>query len=852
MKALALYVDKWYIVGALCIDGMPRPITLPNKEDRLWLYFKEDLVNDKGDYSKDYASNFCNNELHYFGDIFAHINDSTATFTKFKNQQPLKDIFKSSGMFQHLKEAIGLGDNIPTFVSFAKEIELAARYTFLIEMERAGFMIREKVVRIEHLALEHATRIKGIAQEGYYLVLNACNENLYYSLYKKSDLIVRTAECEQPLAGRGVDLRARCLIEYVVDRINQTERLLKDKAELEREYLRCGLEVETWLAKLASAPLHMPVQITGVTLARDPYKDYHVGVLRRDIDERTKSTTADLVNVVTQFVRQAGVSHEQVAGIIFIGNTFTNRQFEEHFLKSYRLDASQLVCYADSDLPELVSIYRHIDCSQFSDVSKQFSTDAQADLQRIKNAEEQQAAEEKARIALEQQQEETRAKRELADKISEAMERGFDAETQRDYERMAEYFKIARDLGADNEVAAHKYEEALRLKAEKTAKDKHFLTTINQAKEARSHQNWEVVLQKAEEALGANPQSNEARMLKDEATRSIAQAKELIRCEDRFDTFMAQRLFDEAQEELRKAKLLVDDPKALKPRYEQLFAARKQVGEQIAELVAQAEQAVQEREFDEAIGCYNQLIGLDPKNNAQWNAQISATMTLKAQAAEGAKKVRALVAEIDDAHLREDWTQLAERCKKLLAIDPEEGAKMKGKLRLAEDKLEMIALRNKTEGAITEIKTLVAEASFANAWQLFRDLKREVEQSELRQELKREIEDLSRLIFDREQEAHAAKEVKNAQRVERGETVALGSGRSKASSASKSTNRPMRDDDFFDKAPSSRQKPESARTAGKASRAKPKPTGASDSFFDSPNSGIKGTSRGVSNDDFDF
>ena len=46
MKVLTLYIDKWYIIGAVCIDGVPRPITPPNGDDRFWLYFYEDRVND--------------------------------------------------------------------------------------------------------------------------------------------------------------------------------------------------------------------------------------------------------------------------------------------------------------------------------------------------------------------------------------------------------------------------------------------------------------------------------------------------------------------------------------------------------------------------------------------------------------------------------------------------------------------------------------------------------------------------------------------------------------------------------------------------------------------------------------
>lgn len=47
MKELTLYIDKWYIIGAVCTDGVPRLVIPDNKEDRYWLYFYEDTTNNE-------------------------------------------------------------------------------------------------------------------------------------------------------------------------------------------------------------------------------------------------------------------------------------------------------------------------------------------------------------------------------------------------------------------------------------------------------------------------------------------------------------------------------------------------------------------------------------------------------------------------------------------------------------------------------------------------------------------------------------------------------------------------------------------------------------------------------------
>ena len=70
MKSLALYIDKWYIVGAVNTDGITRLVNLPNREDRIWLYFYEDVANDEISYGKGFQSKFRNNEPHYYGDVF--------------------------------------------------------------------------------------------------------------------------------------------------------------------------------------------------------------------------------------------------------------------------------------------------------------------------------------------------------------------------------------------------------------------------------------------------------------------------------------------------------------------------------------------------------------------------------------------------------------------------------------------------------------------------------------------------------------------------------------------------------------------------------------------------------------
>lgn len=132
MKALTLYIDKWYIIGAVCIDGVPRLITPSNGEQRFWLYFYEDVANERIVYGEDYKQHYHNNDNHYYGDIFNLISDSTAFFMRFGMKQEMYKIFKASGILDKLKEAVGEGSgDIETYISFSKDISDAARLVFL-------------------------------------------------------------------------------------------------------------------------------------------------------------------------------------------------------------------------------------------------------------------------------------------------------------------------------------------------------------------------------------------------------------------------------------------------------------------------------------------------------------------------------------------------------------------------------------------------------------------------------------------------------------------------------------------------------------------------------------------------
>ncbi len=858
MKSLALYIDKWYIVGAVNTDGITRLVNLPNREDRIWLYFYEDVANDEISYGKGFQSKFRNNEPHYYGDVFSLITQSSAKYTMFKLSQPMKGIFKSSKIFDDLRKDMDEDGDITTYISFSKDISLASRLLFIEELKEERFVVQESVARICHLALEYAAKKSNYTEDGYYLVLNACNENLHYALYQKADDLFNR-EKEDVLEGLGTDVRSRALIEHVVDNINEREYLLKTKEERESEYLRMNQFVDDWLVKLASARSYIPVELTNVTLSRDPFKNYPVQVKKSKIDERTDKIVKDIINVIVRFVKDAGVSHEQIKGILFLGNTFTNIQFKKELRSYYNLDDCMMVSYKDSDLSSLVSAYTFIDCSQFSAAQNVMRGNAEAELHRIKIAEEEDAAmkrakeEADAKAAIEK--EATEAER----KFKDAMDMGYDAEREHDYDKMEEFFNIALTLRPDDDEAKQKHEEALRKKAELSVKQNHYKEKIQQAKAAYDENDYETAKFKAEEALSFMSDSKEALRIKEDSIRRIKSQKELERYLDRADLFIAQKAYSEASQELQKAKLLDVDYKEIIDREARIKKEQQATNIKVEELCNHLNSALNEGRFDDAITFCNELIEVDFTNSRKWSARISDINIKKERVAEEQKRWEKLVGDIDSAQWSEEWSRIISLCKE--ALDIKENKDIRAKLEKAEAKFKAENELKMLDQTIAEIKDLILGSHFAEAKEKLASLRR----MSLDPYRDAKVRDLNSLIFTKEDEAESARHARQQQWVQSdfdenfnsGRTVIEGFahiGQQPKKPQSKPQPKPKNDPFDWDfGTPSS--KPKQAKPATKPQKSK-----SNDGFFDSAVKGskpIEGKSVSkpsgkITNNDFNF
>lgn len=860
MKSLALYIDKWYIVGAINTDGNTRLVNLPNREDRIWLYFYEDVANDEISYGKGFQSKYRNNEPHYYGDVFSLITQSSAKYTMFKRSQPMKGIFKSSKIFDDLRKDMDEDGDIITYISFSKDISLASRLLFVEELKEVGFVVQESVARIGHLALEYASKKSNYTEDGYYIVLNACNENLHYTLYQKTDDLFNR-EKEGVLEGMGTDVRSRALIEHVVDNINEREHFLQNKLERESEYLRMNQFVDDWLVKLSTARSFIPIQLTNVTFSRDPFKEYSVQVKKSKIDERTDRIVKDIINVIVRFVKDADISHEQIKGILFLGNTFTNIQFKKELCSYYNLDNNKMVSFKDADLSSLVSAYTFMDCSQFSATRNDMRGNAEAELRRIKNAEEEAEA-------LKQAQEEAEAKaaieREATEaerKFKNAMEMGYDAEREHDYDKMEEYFNIALTLRADDEEAKQKHEEALRKKAELSVQQSHYKEKIQQAKSAYDEHDYETAKFKAEEALSFMADSKEAQRIKEDSTRRIKSQKELERYLDRADLFIAQKAYKEAKQELQKARLLDVDYNEIEERENKILKEQEIVNARLIELSNDLNSSMSEGRYDDALKFCSELIEVDFSNSRRWSAKIAEINTKKERAVEEQKRWNELIRDIDSAHLSEDWDTLNSLTKKALEI--REDSDIRSKFEKSECKLAEIRKNEQFAKTMSEINELAVKKKFDEANNKLNNLERSLRKEGLLDAAKEaKIRDTRRSLFDFGQSSSDVPTKNDVSESSIERTVIIGfktedNQNNKGKRQKEQKNKPAVNPDFDWDFGSPKKKDKSVSCPQTTPQRKKTQT--DDGFFDSVSvsrtqaKSMSSKSRGkITNDDFDF
>lgn len=698
MKSLSLYIDKWFITVAINYDGNVLPLSLPNGEDRIWLYFHEDIANSRVEYGKSFENNYRDKLPHYFGDIFNLIEEGEHYFTRYeRRREDIREIFKVAGIFNHLHQAIEEDGSIDTYISFSADIPDVARLRFIEDLEESNFKVIESVARISHLALEECKKRNVFTNLGTYLVLVATNDNFHFSLYEnKGNIFLRKNEGK--LLGLGLDVRRRALVEAIVENINKNTKLLKSREEIDMECVRQDRFASMWLDKIAKSKPYIPVPFDNITFAVAPNNPTVVQIFPNALDNRTNGIVEDIVRKIAEFVKENQLQPHEIKGIVFIGNTFTNQTFTRAINNRFIVDNDKIVIYREEELPKVVSVYSQIDCDQFRGATANFLNDAKTQEILNKQAKEEEEKKLKAEANARRQQELIDNQKKANQEYKNAVENIERHESDHNYEEMLEWAEIALTNKPNDEFAKEKAALARQLHAEQKAANKQFNTVLLRAKTAFSERRWTDAVSQCDMALEIRPDSEEVSRLKNEARRQMEVKEKVQTFLNRADVFFAQKLYAETLKEVNKI-LGLDpsnhDAKEIKRKVSEVHAQHK---EMINTLIAQINEAEQAKDYVSAISICESLIEEDTNNSPQWRKKKESLVTLRIKSEENDKKKNNLKQSILERYKTKEWDILNSLCRQYLEI--EKDAEIENILSEANFSIEIQSVQEKFNNAV--------------------------------------------------------------------------------------------------------------------------------------------------------
>lgn len=666
MKHLVLYIDKWYISGVVVDDGVPRPLLIPNQEDRIWLYFYIDPTDNKVSFSKGYRSNALSAQLHYYTDIFSKLPESEdATYCLYGHRMPMKNIFRDAEIIECLKTPFEGEDVISTFISFSPDIDIVPQSVFLKTMRESGFEINVHSADIEQLVLEYGIRNCEIMEEGYILALTACNENLHYSvfLYRNNGFIFKETKS---LIGYGVDCRGKALMEHVVSGINTVTKILVTNEEEEHEQLYLSGHVDEWLRLIDNSPAHLPVDLGPIGFSKQPNNTIPISIQKKDLDKRTNVVVEDVVNEIFRTLATKDIQVYDIKYIVALGDMFNNVLFRNKLLNKVSLRESNVVHYKEGEIPNIISVYPLMDRAQFAEEELKFDGMASEAIDMAKAKKAKKDADAQKLIEEAERKKKKEEGRETQHKFDLAMTHAQQEESNKDWQQALEYYKTADALLPGQESVQRKIEEMKDYLQRESIKSEQYNNAYKKAKEYFAQKQWNDALRLAEQALSYLPESKEAQRIVDDCMTKIKQyerAKELF---TRAEAFESQGDYERAIDELEQISLFAQYYPGLQEKLSLLIEVRKKIQKEIEELESNMVCAEKDVDYQFAIQYCEQLV--EKTGLSKWNSKLLELRQKAAEKAKQAKQIESLKKQLEEARQEENYVKIEKICSDILNL----------------------------------------------------------------------------------------------------------------------------------------------------------------------------------------
>lgn len=699
MTSLSIYVEKWYIVGAVCTDNVPHHIELPNHDDRIWLYFFNDTANDAVYYGHANKKNAQNKEAHYIDDVFSKIVDSKASFKKFGRDYPLSEIFKYSGIFDDLKAAFGQWSHdakIPIYVSFSQDISYDAQNIFKKELEKNDFAIKQYVGKIDFLALEWVRKKKNLKlpPDMHALVLRSTNENLHMSLFKTDGSIYleKTKDC---LKGYGSDVRRHAVIEDVIHQGNSTFHFLTKDEDFIHEKMRMEEFVEDWILKLDHGRAGIPVRIPNISFSLAPNNKFTANLRRSSIDERTKAIIRVIIDYVKAFVKNKnGLEEYDLGAVVLLGNSFGNTQYLSELDNWLQISGEKLFCINEATLPDVVGVYSQIDPGYFSTAENNFAEQAGIERERQLQAEQEETDRRLAEAAADKKRQTEAVKSQTEKKYKDAMEQAYEAESKRDFASMREFLTIALDAKPQDDTANKKLQQLNDMEMKESLKSDQYRTAINQADQAFETGDLDLAYSFYTQALTIDSNSSHAKTRLEEVRKKKSDKNKAAEFLTKAEVFEGQRLYDKALTELRKAQLLNPHDGEIASKITDIEGLIKKRDGEISSLKSLLSSAESKEDYSQAIEACERLISVDNLNGLKWERKRDALQSQKAKYDEKVVVLSECREKVNAAVFGENWEDVLQYSTRALEYSPKDEF-FSGRLEKAKKEIEK---KNKNNG----------------------------------------------------------------------------------------------------------------------------------------------------------
>lgn len=692
MRILSLYIDKWYIVGTI-MDGANRTLlSLSNAEDRIWLYFYSNSTTNAVKYSLSYKDEALAGENGYYADVFELLPDyKEYHYEKYGARKKMSEIFTDAEIFSDIRKSYGDDSNIPVYVSFSEDIDLVTRGIFLETLKNERFDVLQYTLPIENLVLEYLIRHGKIADDDQkVLVVNACNENLRYSIYDlhSNTLSVVSQKCEP---GYGVDSRKQAVVEEVMEYMQaDTHFLTGANDELQEEMLYLSQFADLWLKKIDSSSDTAPVALGNIHFKKQANNEVPVVVSAYNLNDRTKNIIGKLTGKIVDMIKESGVLLHQISNIVFLGDVFSNRAFTDSLQRKIGVASDNVTLISDLILPETVAVYDKWEQDAFDEEKKKFLESARNKYTQDRKK------------YVEQQT------HELKEKAQAAEENG------RLQDALDIYVQVLRIDG--NDIFSKARIEAIHNQMEEIRKIREQLDgLLEKARQSFLAGDFTDAIRNCDDILRLQSDNVDAKKMKEDAEDVLKRRELLERYIDKMDELITESRFFDANNILQKVDALNVNDIRLKEIRDKIETGIAKLQLQVQDKSLAYETAFQAGDYQQCLRLRDELLTIGADSSV-WTEKRQDVM----------EKIRQEQIFQDNyelarkARLEHEWNKVVEYAEKALKIKYDEEAKsmlQEANTRLSEmlkkkqfenemDKIEKLITINKNDEAESRLKRL--------------------------------------------------------------------------------------------------------------------------------------------------